>query len=87
MVPLIRALQGDPDPAPKTQSAPLAHDLGPNGPRAHYMRAELKDGQLHVASRQDSALLSVLADANVLALRPPHDGPRRAGDVLDTVVL
>lgn len=58
-------------------AARLAADLGRNGPRAHYMRARVEagpDGWLCTPfPRQDSALLSVLADSNALLVRPPHD--------------
>ena len=57
--------------------------LGPNGPRAHYMRARVEPGPGRLgaarpSTRQDSSLLSVLAEANALMVRPPHD-PARVG--------
>jgi len=71
------------------ERAPLAHELGPNGPREHFMRATLGQGPdgpaLRVAGRQDSSLLSVLAGAGVLAVRPPDDPPRAAGDILEFI--
>lgn len=79
MRPLLRAMQGLPKAALTTRTAPLAQAVGGNGPREHYMRATLKDGALTVADRQDSALLTVLAEANALVVRPPHDPPRDAG--------
>ncbi|WP_413718633.1 gephyrin-like molybdotransferase Glp [Silicimonas sp. MF1-12-2] len=78
--PMVRAMQGLPKVALPMRSAPLVAPIGPNGPRQHYMRATLSDDGITVADRQDSALLSVLASANVLAVRPPHDGSREAGD-------
>jgi len=87
VLPMIRVMLGLPaQPAP-CHSAPLAHDIPANGPREHYMRAQIRDGALHVFDRQDSALLSVLAGANVLAIRPPHDPARPAGDVLEFTFL
>ncbi|QDL92753.1 molybdopterin molybdotransferase MoeA [Paroceanicella profunda] len=68
-------------------SAPLAVDIGSNGPREHYMRARLENGRLLPASRQDSSLLSVLADASALLVRPPHDGPRTAGERMEYIPL
>ena len=57
--------------------------LRPNGPRAHYMRARVEPGaagwECTPFDRQDSALLSVLAEANALMVRPPHDPARDAG--------
>lgn len=61
-------------------SAPLGAPLPENGPRAHYMRAQIKDGALYAAERQDSSLLTVLASADALLVRPPHDGARGIGE-------
>lgn len=84
VLPALRALLGLGKAPSPHRRAPLAAALGPNGPRAHYMRARLQDdGTLHVFDRQDSSLLSVLSSANALALRPVSDGARKAGEVLD----
>lgn len=79
MRPLLRAMQGLPKEPLTERQATLAAPIGPNGPRAHYMRARLENGMLTVADRQDSALLTVLADANALVVRPPHDTEKSAG--------
>ena len=79
LVPVVRAMLGLPARARVQSTAPLATALEANGPREHYMRAQLCDGLLHVAPRQDSALLSVLSDANALVVRPPHDPAQPAG--------
>jgi molybdopterin molybdotransferase len=87
MLPLIRALQGDPAPLPIPLRASLAEPVGPAGPRAHYMRARLIHGdglpQLLPFARQDSALLAVLAEADALLIRPIGAGPLAAGAVVD----
>lgn len=70
----------------QTLFAPLAHDIGPNGPREHYMRASV-DTDITVYGRQDSALLSVLTAANALAVRPPHDPARKAGFAMPYIPL
>ena len=80
LLPLLRAMQGDPAPAPRMQHAQLACDTGPTGPRTHYMRAQVENGRITPCARQDSALLSVLCEANALLLRPLGDGPRQAGE-------
>ncbi|SEN07641.1 molybdopterin molybdochelatase [Pseudorhodobacter antarcticus] len=86
MLPMIRAMLGDPTPAPVLQPARLTAPLPANGPRAHYMRAQVKqgtDGPLITGfDRQDSALLTVLADANALLVRPVDDPPRNTGDLV-----
>lgn len=80
MLPLLRAMQGlGHHPAPR-KSAILAATLPANGPREHYMRAQLEDGQIDPADRQDSALLTVLAGANALLVRPANDPERAIGD-------
>ena len=70
VVPLIEKMLGLPARPRARQTAPLAHDLPANGAREHYMRATLTDGALHVATRQDSSLLSILSGANALAIVP-----------------
>jgi molybdopterin molybdotransferase len=81
--PMMRALQGDPAPGPRPRQAILATDVTETGPRTHYMRARLTPGaglpQITPFPRQDSALLSVLAEADALLIRPLGDGPRKAG--------
>lgn len=69
--PALRAMQGlGAWPLP-TASATLAQDIGPNGPRTHYMRARLlPDQQILPFASQDSALLGVLAQADALLIRP-----------------
>lgn len=78
LLPMVRAMLGDPAPAPKARQARLAVDLPANGPRAHYMRARLDPGEgppgITPFDRQDSALLSILGQADALLIRPA-DGP------------
>ncbi|TFL18203.1 molybdopterin molybdotransferase MoeA [Jannaschia formosa] len=72
VLPMLRRMLGLPDEdAPATR--PLAAPVGANGPRQHYMRARVEPGgSVRVADRQDSSLLSVLASADALVIRPPH---------------
>lgn len=88
LLPMLRRMLGQaPAPAPRV-TATLAHDIGPNGPREHYMRADLDpNGTARVFERQDSALLGVLAQANALAVRPVRDPARRAGERLEFILL
>ncbi len=86
--PAIRALLGLGKNALPRAKHILAAPLPANGPREHYMRATLlPDGRVTPAERQDSSLLSVLADANCLILRPPHDPDQHAGREVDVVRL
>jgi molybdopterin molybdotransferase len=87
MLPMIRAMLGLPDPGPSPRRAVLAEAVAANGPRTHYMRACLQPGEgmpaIRPMARQDSALLSILAEADALLIRPSGDGPRAAGDVVE----
>lgn len=48
-------------------------------------RLTLGDGMPEIApfDRQDSALLSILGEADALLLRPVEDGPRGKGSTVD----
>lgn len=82
VTPVVRAMLGlGAAPAPE-RSAPLAASVPANGPRQHYMRARVENGAMTIFERQDSSLLTVLAEANALAIRPPNDEAREAGEVL-----
>jgi molybdopterin molybdotransferase len=91
MLPLIRAMQGDPAPVPASLPARLGADVDANGPRTHYMRARLTPGAegptVTPFDRQDSALLSILSEADALLIRPVGDGPRKAGETVDYLPL
>ncbi|MEM8804195.1 MAG: molybdopterin molybdenumtransferase MoeA, partial [Pseudomonadota bacterium] len=83
--PMLRAMQGLPKTALPTKKAPLAAPVGKNGPREHFMRGVLSNGAITVFDRQDSSLLSVLAAANVLVVRPKFDGALEAGTEVDFI--
>ena len=87
VAPVIRAMLGLGTAAQPALIAPLAHDISANGIREHYMRARIENGALTVFDRQDSALLTVLSDANALAIRPVKDPARKAGDVLHYIPI
>lgn len=80
LLPMVRRMLGLDVAVPAFQSAPLAAPIGPNGPREHYMRAEFGADGIRVCDDQDSSLLSVLAQANALVVRPPDDPSRAAGE-------
>ncbi|WP_439156450.1 molybdopterin molybdotransferase MoeA [Yoonia sp.] len=87
VVPVIRSMLGLGQSAAPRQTATLAHDIGANGPREHYTRARVTDQGVAIFDRQDSALLTVLADANCLAVRPINDGPRPTGATIEIIPL
>jgi molybdopterin molybdotransferase len=85
VAPMVRAMLGlGHHPAPR-RLATLACDMPANGPRAHYMRATFCKGTVRPESRQDSALLSVLADANCLLVRPPDDPAQLKGARVEVI--
>ncbi len=91
LLPMVRAMLGDPDPAPAPRKARLAVDLPPNGPRAHYMRAQLSQTgalpDITPFDRQDSALLSILGQADALLIRPVDAPACHAGDTVSYLAL
>ncbi len=86
LVPLVRALSGDPLAAgDRSDAAILGAPLRANDRRQDYLRAKLEAGgdSLPVATpfeAQDSSLLSVLAEAQCLVIRPPRAPAAEAGD-------
>ena len=87
VLPVIRKMLAlGAQPAPR-QTATLINTLNANGPREHYMRAHLGPDGVRVFDRQDSALLSVLSNANCLAIRPANDGTRLPGDLLEIITI
>jgi len=70
---------------------PLAVDLDVNDQRQDYIRAQItiKDGiqVIMPAPRQDSSMMSVLATANALIVRPPFDSAKAAGEFVSVIPL
>jgi molybdopterin molybdotransferase len=91
MVPMILAMQGLPAAGAQTQTAVLDQDMPATGPRTHYMRARLGDiaGQrtIRAFDKQDSALLTILSEADALLIRPAGDGPRSAGETVSFIAI
>ncbi|MBL3584423.1 molybdopterin molybdotransferase MoeA [Rhodovulum sulfidophilum] len=85
--PALRAFQGLPKAPLPTARAPLAAAVDANGPRAHYLRARLTPDGLLPFESQDSALLTVLAEADALLIRPAGDGPHPAGTLAEYLTL
>lgn len=87
VAPMIRAMLGLGQTAAPRARIPLAMDIPPNGPREHYLRATVVNGAVTPETRQDSSLLSVLASANALMVRPPHDPAQPKGTMVDVINL
>jgi molybdopterin molybdotransferase len=82
VAPMIDAMLGlGARPAPRA-TARLAAPLPANGPREHYMRARLSEDGITAEDRQDSSLLSILAQSDALLVRPPDDPARAPGETV-----
>jgi molybdopterin molybdotransferase len=87
--PVIKALLGLPT-ALNTVPAVLGSDLTGNDARQDYLRAALDrraDGTLVATpfAKQDSAVISGLARAGCLAIRPPHAPAAQMGDPIEVL--
>ncbi len=86
LLPVVRRALGQTDVVPKGLTAQLGASLPAGGPRAHYMRARFEETAtarvVTAFDKQDSSMLTVLADANCLLLRPIEDGPKNSGDAV-----
>ncbi len=80
MLPLIRRMLGLRAVAAPEETARLAAPLPKNGPREHYMRGTRSAAGVVGFENQDSSLLTVLSQADVLIRRPVGDPARAAGD-------
>ena len=87
VAPVLRKMLGLAGKAAPRTPMPLAVDLPKGGPRTHFMRALVRDGAVHPESNQDSSLLSVLAQADVLMIRPADDPARQSGEMMECIPL
>jgi molybdopterin molybdotransferase len=91
LIPALRAMLGLGKAALPQELAQLGQDITANGPRSHYMRAQIaiNEGVLICTpeARQDSSLLSVLAQANALMVRDANDPSRLRGDTVEFIRL
>ena len=90
MQPLILRMQGL-DAGHRLHRARLGSDLAAEGNRQHYLRATLTEGadlpQIDPFDDQDSARLSLMAQADALLVRPADDPARKAGEVVTFLPL
>jgi molybdopterin molybdotransferase len=92
LLPLIRALLGQPAEDARLVQARAAVAIEANGPRQHYMRAISAPGSDGIAlvtpvRSQDSSLLAPLAQADCLLVRPPGAPALPAGSLVPTLPL
>ena len=92
LVPLIRALSGRIDVAPRPIKAVLGRDLAANDQREDYLRATLEERAdappiVTPLGVQDSSLQANLAFSQALIVRPAHAPAANAGALCDVLKL
>ena len=92
LFPAMEAMLGTTEQLTFSLIARVGEDLAENGARQNYMRAHLAyndDGEPVVTpfATQDSAMLTTLAAADCLIIRPPRAKRIRAGDRVPIMVL
>ena len=85
--PLLYALQGRAGGVPMPVMMPAGGMLPANGARQDYMRARFKDGSPVPFSVQDSSMLTALAEADGLIVRPPNAPATTPGEVVPVLPL
>lgn len=90
--PALRAMLGLAAEESSRRTALLGCDLSANDRREDYLRAKLtRNAQGEPVAtpfeRQDSSMLSHLANADCLAVRPPHAPAAKAGDRIEVIPL
>jgi molybdopterin molybdotransferase len=83
LMPLLARLGGASDPRPVTEPATLAAALPRVGGRDDYVRATLAGGRVTPLGIDDSAILSALARADTLIVRPAGAPPAAVGETVD----
>jgi len=87
MLPLLRAMSGLPAESAPRLTARLSGTLAKNGPREHYMRAQVSGQVIAPFTQQDSAMLGILSRANALLIRPVNSPAASGGDLVDYVPI
>jgi molybdopterin molybdotransferase len=92
LLPALAVLSGLPAAPPPVTRARLGAELPGNDRRADHLRARLAPGVdgipvVTAFTRQDSAMLRLLAEADALILRAPHAPPASAGEEVPVIRL
>lgn len=89
LLPAVERMLGLPGEFPARHAARLGAPVGANASRTHFMRARVETGpdgwRCTPFDRQDSSLLSVLAEANALLVRPAGDSARTLGEAIEFI--
>jgi molybdopterin molybdotransferase len=86
--PLLYAMQGRADGIPAPTMVETAADLPANGIRQDYMRARLNaNGQVVPFAKQDSSMLTALAEARALIVRHENASAVKKGTLVPALLL
>ena len=85
--PLLYALQGRADGVPQATNMMLGAGLPANGSRQDYMRARFTENGLVPFSVQDSSMLTAMAEADGLIVRPPNAPATTPDEVVPVLPL
>jgi molybdopterin molybdotransferase len=85
--PLVRAWCGVKAPLPVFEPMTWGAAMPANGNRADFVRVRLEYGKAYPCGAQDSAIVSGLAAADALALRPIKAPPALAGDPVQVLLV
>lgn len=80
LMPLLRALGGNPTPLPHGRTARLSVPLGQGSDRHEFVRGIARNGEVTALDEQDSSALAALGRSNALIDRPPHMRALQPGD-------
>jgi len=80
LMPALRRLGGQDGAMTTPTDLPLAQAIPANGSRRDFQRAQIIGGRVKPFAVQDSAMLTPLAAADALLMRPERDGARTAGE-------
>ena len=85
--PLLYALQGRAGALPDLSSMPALAPISSNGVRQDYMRARIVGGEVEPFSLQDSSMLTALAEADALIVRPANAPAVEKGGLVSVLPL
>lgn len=87
ILPFLRAMQGAPDPWPRTERLPLGHAVELKGGRAEFRAARIESGRVRLLADEGSHMLRSLTAADALAYLPAHQRAWREGDPVEVHFL
>ncbi len=92
LLPALRVLSGLPGAQPPVGQAVLGADLPANDHRADHLRSRLSldsagNAVVTAFTRQDSAMLRLLAESDALILRAPHAPAAKIGEIVPIIRL